>query len=475
MLAKTLRGLFGGDAFVPTSAVFPSIDAEAIARDLKVDAEAKQRGKRELPPTDQADLDSLELKITNVVSELRLKGIENYNLHRSSYAKRMAATPMVLGEVRDASNKAKADFTQVVAKRKNSLAGDRMRLSSLSKALDGFRDRHRLDGPAQDGSGWLGWAAVALPLLVFESAGNGYFFAAGNELGLLGGFLVAFLVALANIGVATIVGRISTHLVHRSFLRKIGGFLAVVFGILFAFGFNLGVGHFRDALASGIEWQAAQEIAMAQFASAPFDFHSIETWLLIILGVLSSLIAAWKAAGIDDPYPGYGRRSRALDDARADYVDGVHDAVDELEKFRNDATEDFAEARRIARNAWDDSAGAQAGGVQLAANLRVFLDHGERAANQLLARYRDANRAARTTPAPPHFAQPHRFEPFEPGPLEAPPADATRHALREVETQTREASDEIHAVWLEALREFASVDDVEARQLLAPIAAKADA
>jgi len=73
---------------------------------------------------------------------------------------------------------------------------------------------------------------------------------------------------------------------------------------VFAVIINLGVAHFRDGLESGTPWRAAAEAAVPSLLENPFHLASIESWLLVGIGLLISTLAFRKGWHTDDPYPG---------------------------------------------------------------------------------------------------------------------------------------------------------------------------
>ncbi|HET9069849.1 MAG TPA: hypothetical protein VFN28_14490, partial [Amaricoccus sp.] len=73
-----LRDFFRSDAFVPTAAVFPPIDADRLAADLSLVKEGQARGARSSPRADEDALDAIEARIVERVGDLRRKGIDTY-------------------------------------------------------------------------------------------------------------------------------------------------------------------------------------------------------------------------------------------------------------------------------------------------------------------------------------------------------------------------------------------------------------
>ena len=90
------------------------------------------------------------------------------------------------------------------------------------------------------------------------------------------------------------------------------GAVSLLTWFLFALFFNLFVGHVRDGIeAFGLEEGLRQ--AIPAMRNSTFELDSAMSWFLFLLGLIFSLIALIDKYASDDPYPGYGKRSRALE------------------------------------------------------------------------------------------------------------------------------------------------------------------
>jgi hypothetical protein len=121
-------------------------------------------------------------------------------------------------------------------------------------------------------------------------------------------------------------------------------------------------------------------------------------------------LAIWKGATFDDPYPLYGAHYRRAASARETYSDEHALLFDDFEKIKEDTVAQLeAGTRKIPLFPQEASLIR----TQREAHLngfRAYESAVETAVNQLLARYRDANRAhRRSTPAPKHFDTPWRL------------------------------------------------------------------
>lgn len=460
MLSR-LKSIFRSDAFVPSMSVFPSIDTKTISSSLKLEEQGAVRGRQNQPPTEATGFDHIETAVIEKIEELRRKGLENYENNRRVYNERLARAGQASKEVDIAAGAARNDFGALVQVWRSRIVAVRERLNESYNWRNRYRQIHRLERPAHEFSGWANVIALALILIVLEAGMNSYLFSKGNEFGLLGGLLVAVIVSLVNVAGSILLGYLARYMRHRNPLLKLCGLAALVIWLGFATALNLAVAHFRDGLESGLEWAAAAQQAVPALLAQPLALGSIESWLLVALGALISTIAFRKGWHTDDPYPGYGPVERSLEQARLRYEEELHNALDELQKRRDDAIDELQDANEQVRDGITEAVDSLFGQSSLGAHLRSFLEQCDLKTAYLLAVYRDANLAQRTTPAPISFSTGYTFPPFEPEAI-----DATRRQLAEAEAERVKATvetaiSEIFEQFENARQVFNVTDDVE--------------
>jgi hypothetical protein len=137
---------------------------------------------------------------------------------------------------------------------------------------------------------------------------------------------------------------------------------------------------------------------------APLAISDVKSWLLFAIGILCSLIALGDAYLIFDPYPGYGALERRRASAYDAYIRRKNELIVALLEIRDQAIEALEEANRdlsIRRNEHDVILESRARLVRL---FEAHQSHLDRAANALLAVYREANKRSRNTPPPSRFS-----------------------------------------------------------------------
>lgn len=413
-----LKSMFRSEDFIPSSSVFPSIDSDKIASELKLVDQGKLRGQDNQPPAETREFDHIETSVIERVEELRRKGLENYESNRRVYNERLARAGQASKEVDIAAGSAKNDFGALVQEWQSRIEGPRERLNETFAWRARYREKNRLERPAKEFEGWIKTFSLTIILVVIEAGINSYLFSKGNEFGLLGGLLAAIIVSVVNVGGSALLGYLARYIHHRNWLLKLGGLIFVLLWMTFAFVMNLGVAHFRDGLEGGLSWAQSTASAVPALLAQPFFLASIESWLLVGIGLLISVLSFRKGWHTDDPYPGYGRVDRSLARSRTDYEMELHNALEDLKDRRDQAIDELQDASEQVRNGITEAIDALFGQSTLSAHLKTFLEQCDVKTAHLLAIYRDANRAARKDPPPKSFDKAYKFGAFKPESLE---------------------------------------------------------
>lgn len=413
-----LKAVFRSDDFIPSSSVFPSIDSDKIASEMKLVETGRARGRDNQPPADARDFDHIETGIIERIEELRRKGLENFETNRRVYNERLTRAGHATKEVDIAAGTAKGDFGKLVQIWQSGIETSRERLRDTYLWRARYRQINRLERPAKEFEGWIKVFSLAIILIVIEAGINAYLFSQGNEFGLLGGLLAATIVSVVNVGGSAMLGYMARYIHRRNWLLKLAGLGFVLLWIAFAAVLGMAVAHFRDGLEAGTPWRAAAEAAVPALLEHPLELASIESWLLVGIGLLISTLSFRKGWHTDDPYPGYGRVERAVKHARESYVAELDHTLEDLGHRRDEAVAELQDASEQVRNGITEAVDALSGQSALGAHLRSFLDQCDVKVAHLLAVYRDANRAARTEPAPKSFERTFRFPAFKPSPID---------------------------------------------------------
>ena len=271
------------------------IDTDEVARKLRLDAEAIERGSRDQPSSEAQSLDAVEQKIVQTLeSEWTFHGSELINNLRA-YASRLIAVSVqtelanldllaqnTLARLREADHRAEAELGPL-----------REDYTSCRDELRAFREKHNLARSARNPA--RRWTTFGLLFLLIgvEAAVNGFFFAKGSEFGLLGGIGTAIGISFVNVLFAFILGLFPMRwLNHRNYAVKFIGLIVTVFGLLALVVLHGFAAHYRDVTAAVGE-DLAFVTALRTLIAAPLGLADLKfilpIWHWTTVGVLGDL------------------------------------------------------------------------------------------------------------------------------------------------------------------------------------------
>ena len=210
-----------------------------------------------------------------------------------------------------------------------------------------FKEQNRLNREPYYPSSKLRHCLLACVAVIVETLFNGNFLGIGAQGGRIEGYTLALIISIINVGGAFGGGNAARFLNDRSVIRTGLGLLCVLLCIVVLILFNLLVAHYRESLlaslASGeyVEALEAGKQAWESFSNNWFGVTDFMSWLLFGMGMISAGLGAWKGYFLEDPYPGYSRRARALKDARDKLQEEEGDAIDDIAQIREESVKNI--------------------------------------------------------------------------------------------------------------------------------------
>jgi hypothetical protein len=392
---------------------FQPVDVPGMAKKWRLREKGEADGRANVPATDATNPAAAESEVILALDAERKRLETDAAAHLKAYNAGLAQ----LGPSMDIATLRKDAAEAISTTRKIDIEwkGEIPRLLRAAREArteyDEFRVQHRINRPARQPKhrglaiAWLGF------FIVLESAMNGVFFAAGSTAGLIGGIGVALAISVVNVGLlGFMLGYFPARWAHhRNWAIKLPAIVVLLAGLAGLVVINAFVGHYRDAYERVGDALVMRDV-WAHLLALPADLSRLESWLLFVLGVFFAGLGFNKGYHLDDPYPGYGEVDRRRHAAESTYAQNRQMRIDDATAARDRAIENIAngiERLRGAAAQRDQIVGARAG---LVANVASHEAHLEQAAGALLATYREANRKARTTNAPAHFAQAFKFD-----------------------------------------------------------------
>lgn len=241
---------------------------------------------------------------------------------------------------------------QQIASRFSSITQDLKRsakdFAAVRMDLEIFKHRNGLTREAIYRESKILHYAIIFFIVIAETALNSFFLSKGSELGLVGGFFQAFIIALVNLGLAAFAAFALRGIFHRNPARKLVSTILFAGVAALATAFVLGVGHYREALE--LNPFVASKLAVMNLWGAPLGIHDFNAWIMVIVSAIALILLTAKFFVVDDRYPGFTamtRRSRALQEQ---WAHSCTDAVDEINEIAEEARQSLSEKEKEIRS-----------------------------------------------------------------------------------------------------------------------------
>ena len=450
-LLGTLKG--SREGVLPSARVFPRLDLDQLAAELRLEVRGKEDGQANQPAIDGGIQTAAESDVRAEVDRRAAKALEDYRVQLDLYEGRVR-NALTLANLRTsieaAGERALSDFDVQASEDINNLSRYHQEVDGRQREFDAFRITNRLDRlPHLDGGTTLRYLLIVLCVLL-ESMLNGMFFAQGSEAGIIGGVRQALVLSVFNVGLGFWCGRYVLGLLRHIRLtqRALGVALALVY-VAFTTALNLGIGHFRELFVASAG-DVNLTILLERLATNPAGLADVQSLLLVMLGIVFNITALISASGFDDPYPGYGAIGRRRGAAARTAADHTSNCVEDLRARRDEAIADMERVIYEVRQQEYDVQLAINGRTRLHAEYRAHIEHLGDCQLRLIQRYREANAKARgPAPAPERFktAPASSFRPEQLPPLagEVVDPEVMGHVIARMEYFIRAISKEYDA------------------------------
>jgi hypothetical protein len=451
----------------PATTVFLDLNVDRVADELRLAERGSERGAQNRPTSDVQTLDDVEHQVVERIEAHKQDANAIYLDHVHIYDERLTALSFEerFATIQQAAPEAVGDFRAEATVGRDELFVLRRRLNESEVERERFRARHRIERPARlasPGKVILKTGVLAI-LFIIEVVINGSFLARANVGGLLGGAAQAVTFAALNIIASFFWGMVLIRLVNRrNYFLKLIGLLSFLAYLAFATALNLTLSHLREIPpAVSVSDRVGQEV-LHRLLTAPYGLTDINSWILFTIGFIFSLIAMADGLLFFDPYIGYAGLERRWIDATRQFANARSELIERLRDIREDATEAMNEAARdlsVRRSEYDSL-------LQGRARLAQRFDHHQNQIEQtcraLLEIYREANRRARSTPAPDYFTKAYTVARIAYAGGE--PNTSAREHLRQMIAETQELLNQqikaIHEAFDNAVRTYREIDEL---------------
>jgi hypothetical protein len=452
-------------SYRPSTEIFLDLNVNRVADNLHLAIDGSRRGEENRPTTDAETFDDIEHQVVELIETHKQDAHSIYLEHLHIYDERLTALNFEerFAIIQQAAPESVGEFRAEAALGRDELFSLRRRLYDSEQERDDFRRRHRLARPARlssQGKTLLKVGILAV-LFVIEVVVNGNFLAKSNVQGLLGGAVQAVSFAALNIIASFLWGLVPIRLINRrNFFLKLIGLLSGIGYLAFAIALNLTLAHLRE-MPPTVNGDVGQEV-MTQLLNAPLVLNDIISWVFFGIGLIFSLIAMTDGLLFTDPYFGYASLEQRCNEARAQYTEGKAELIERLREIRDAASEAMNGAARdlsVRRGEFDSIIQARG---RLTQRFSEHQNHIERSCRALLAIYREANRKARTTPAPSYFAKPYAMDRivYVGSDRDETARDQLRQSILETQDILNRQIQAIHEAFDQAVRSYREIDDL---------------
>jgi hypothetical protein len=406
-LIKWLRKIFVHETgYSAVEEIFAPIDPAAVCRSLDVDGHARQAGKQELPATDAKSMDATETRIVHLFQEdvqTTARGVsDKLQIYRRQLERQDIEDD--LQAITGMREKFDAGSLSMIEESRDQLEPAIALRTELRSDLAAFKDHHEINRAPDYPESKFVYFAVLFAIFVTESVLNAFFFAAGSDFGLLGGWIDAVRYAGINIAISFLIGlALMRQLNHKSWSRRAAGAAGVVILLVLVPVFNFFVGHYREIFA--VDPDNAQTTAVRAFLDNPVGLATVESWLLFAVGSVFAAIAAYEGYAIEDPYPGYGRLARRIQRAEEDYLEEKQEIKQRLSYLREATIDALDKLRDKIVRKQDELLDLSGLADTIRSKFDMHLALLKKSCNVVLSRYREINTRARSTEPPQYFGE----------------------------------------------------------------------
>lgn len=433
-----LKRLFtsGTEGVAKVGDPFIQLDREAIAKKLRLKERAIEEGSLNQPAATETVFDAVETDIEAEISRHHIAAQIDLRNQLQAYENRLSGLKLLheTGRIKSEAVTATGDFETLVRDWRNRIALDKREVRDAYLDLQEFKKKHGLRRPARDvPSGVVTYGIIAVAGLI-EVLGNAIFLRVNDDLGYLGGVIGAIVVSVINIIIAFGFGRFLIPLKNLTDpLKKFIGTASIFVWLALALFWNLLAAHYRDAKYAGFENPEAG--ALEQMFSNAFALDGIFSLGIFVIGIFVSAVVLLDAYRMDDPFPGYGQKSREFRERCEGYGEEVALAHQELTAVRDDAINGANQVKSQLGVQFGERGNIKRAYDRYVERFRQHEDHLELITSYLLSAYRNANKKARSNPddVPRHFSENYELVKSEVEPLHLLP-------LNERDIQAAEAA-----------------------------------
>ena len=309
-----------------------------------------------------------------------------------------------LAESKYASENFKQDATTLSENYRHKLNSIGDEIEKQQKDLKSFKINNNLTREAQYPESKLLHIGLILVFILLETVLNSYFFAKGNELGLLGGASQAFVISIINMLLAYFFGNYLYRnlYLHNKQSQKYVSIILMILVIGIVIVFNLLVGHLRVQL--GIDPEYAYTASIQSFLSSPFYLQDFDSIILVGIGLLMFILGSIDFFKMDDAYPQYGKLSHKLYETQNYFTDTKEDFFEELTELQSMKIDEIEKKQNSSRFTLSEVQELPVFRQRLDVSYKEYYSYLNKTYKSMIALYRNTNKEERKDAPPTYFS-----------------------------------------------------------------------
>jgi hypothetical protein len=387
--------------------LFDQDDFDVLKEELKIEMHAQQQGSMNQPPSGHTSPDLYEKQIFSFFND-KLSFIK-HEIHSklsvyTKIANKLTDITQFLIESKYASTDFEQNITTLIEKYKHHIDEIKRDLKIKQNDLQNFKIQNHLYREASYPESRIFNVSIILFIILIETMLNSYFFAQGNELGLLGGASQAIIISVVNIALAFFVGNVLLRYLYvTDKIKKYGAVILISFIIAVLFTFNLLVGHLRIFLVSNPE--TAYQDSILSFREHPLQLTDFNSILLVVLGIIIFLIATIDFFKMDDAFPKYGELDRKYKDVFNEYTELKENLLNELDDLTEHSHKELENKQNVSKTIMKEVEDIPIYRQRLHDQYQQYYNYLNETYKTMIALYQDINRESRGDDAPIYFGK----------------------------------------------------------------------
>lgn len=396
------------DALTNSTTEFPQLDLDELVEQWNIAEVGKQDGEKNIPSSSTTSYGANEQKIiasfTGLLTERKNQGIEFIQDLERQFSN-MKLSDLV-SKFNTFAREAKNSFMNIIQKADDELHTSKANFESLSKKYKRFKEVNNLEYEAHYPPSRILLVSILFVEVLIETFFNFSFFKDVSENYIIGGIYNALLLSVVNVVIlGWFFGKICFwYKNHIEKSKALFGWLSFIVFLVLAFLLNYFVANYRVIASLATKQDLLFNFSEVLNNMITFNkAFELNDWFLFLIGFVAAIIAFFTSYYMDDPYPGYGKIHRQLEEAREEYVEVKNIVEDELDDVKNKQIQEVSNLSEKLTVNYNMSKSIVNEEENYIKKLKNSYDYLEKACNFCLRKYQEHNEAFRPKAATPKY------------------------------------------------------------------------